>query len=179
MDYPSYIVNTLSVSIGKIAPILLTIGAGYLLFIKLPFFIFLKVLKSSHAPVAEFQTNVTDLGDFRSQVEDKKRIEAERIRIQKEKIKFNQDYKFQYKEQKKKEAPKKPDPIPQSKANAAERIFNLEAGATISKSELKKKYHNLLKTSHPDKVSFELKSEAEARTKEINSAYQKLKSRAA
>ncbi len=77
--------------------------------------------------------------------------------------------------QKAKEAPKKSRP----KDISAEEIFQLRPGESFTKKDLKKKYHDLLKQNHPDKVAAELKKSAELKTKEINIAYVKLKNRAA
>lgn len=63
-----------------------------------------------------------------------------------------------------------------------EAIFSFKTGESFSRSELKKRYFSLLKTHHPDRFETqgqEAKLQAEMRTKEINSAYERLLSRAA
>ncbi len=60
-----------------------------------------------------------------------------------------------------------------------EMIFELHPDRVYSKKELKKKYYELLKKNHPDKVGEDFRLRAERRTKDINSAYIKLKSKAA
>jgi hypothetical protein len=63
-----------------------------------------------------------------------------------------------------------------------EAIFSFKSGESFSRSELKKRYFTLLKTHHPDRFASqgeEAKLQAEIRTKEINSAYERLLSRAA
>ena len=84
------------------------------------------------------------------------------------------------KEEPKKEQPKpKPKPIP---STAAEELFDFRPGQVFTQQELKKKYHDLLKMNHPDKVASmgpDFKKMAEIKTKDINSAYVKLKKNAA
>ncbi len=82
------------------------------------------------------------------------------------------------KEEQKKEPPKRPaaevGPSPES-------VFELIPGQKLSSSELKSRYHELLKQSHPDRVASmgpEFKKLAERKTKEINEAYSKLKKKA-
>jgi hypothetical protein len=68
----------------------------------------------------------------------------------------------------------------QAEPSASEDIFEL--GPDFNSVELKKRYYKLLKENHPDKFSHlgaEARLRAEARTKEINSAYERLKLRAA
>lgn len=63
-----------------------------------------------------------------------------------------------------------------------EAIFSFKVGENFSRSELKKRYFTLLKTHHPDRFASqgeEAKLQAEIRTKEINSAYERLLQRAA
>ena len=65
--------------------------------------------------------------------------------------------------------------------NTPESIFNLKTGEKYTKDELKKKYHELLRQNHPDRVASmgaDFKKLAEQNTKEINKAYEKLKSKA-
>lgn len=63
-----------------------------------------------------------------------------------------------------------------------EALFSFKVGESFSRSELKKRYFTLLKTHHPDRFASqgeEAKIQAEIKTKEINSAYERLLSRAA
>lgn len=63
-----------------------------------------------------------------------------------------------------------------------EAIFSFKSGESFSRSELKKRYFSLLKTHHPDRFASqgeEAKLQAEIRTKEINTAYERLLQRAA
>ena len=59
-----------------------------------------------------------------------------------------------------------------------EEIFNIKGGQVFSESELKKRYFELLKQNHPDRVASmgeDFKKLAEKNTKDINDAYEKLK----
>ena len=69
-----------------------------------------------------------------------------------------------------------------SKDISAERIFEFSEGQSFTKEELRKKYHELLRQNHPDKVALlspDFKKLAEQKTKDINTAYEKLKKKAA
>ena len=82
------------------------------------------------------------------------------------------------KEQSKKEPPKRPQIVPDQ---SPEEVFNLRSGEVITKVELKKRYFELLKQNHPDRVASmgeDFKKLAEKNTKEINKAYDKLKLKA-
>jgi len=59
----------------------------------------------------------------------------------------------------------------------AELLFDLKPNEKISKDELKKRYHALLKMNHPDKVASlapDFKNLAHQKTKDINDAYELL-----
>lgn len=62
-----------------------------------------------------------------------------------------------------------------------EDIFNLRPGQTFTQSELKKRYLELIKENHPDKVASmgaDFKKLAEKNTKDINQAFDTLKKKA-
>lgn len=85
-------------------------------------------------------------------------------------------------EARKKEEPKKPNPTSPKEAQTPEHILGLKSNEPFTKEELKKKYFDLLKQNHPDRVASmgeDFKKLAEKNTKEINRAYDKLKNRAA
>ncbi len=113
----------------------------------------------------------------------KKKIKRDAEELKKEQQKFQQQNKKEEpkKEQKKeerREIPKRPaaDPGP-----SPESVFELLPGQKLSSSELKTRYHDLLKQSHPDRVASmgpDFKKLAEKKTKELNDAYAKLKKRA-
>ncbi len=82
------------------------------------------------------------------------------------------------KHKKKTEGPKKAAP---PRNTPAEEIFEIPVGHVLNKSELKKRYFELLKMNHPDKVASlgnDFKVLAEKKTKAINSAYDELKKKA-
>ncbi len=63
-----------------------------------------------------------------------------------------------------------------------EEILGFKPNESITKAELKKRYFELLKQNHPDRVASmgaDFKILAEKNTKELNRAYDKLKNRAA
>ncbi len=62
----------------------------------------------------------------------------------------------------------------------AEDLFGISQGEKMTKDDLKKRYRDLLKMNHPDKVaslSPEFKDLAHKKTKEINDAYELLMSK--
>jgi DnaJ like chaperone protein len=157
MDYTAYIVKTLSTSMGKIIPLLVSLALGYVVFFKLPFFLFRRTLVvSKHTPP-----------------------EPHPVLEETPKAKPRPEPKREEKKEQHQAPPKKPSPAP---GFSPEAVFNLKPGETFTKGELKKRYHELLKGCHPDKVAAldpEFKKLADKRTKDINMAYEKLKSRAA
>lgn len=67
------------------------------------------------------------------------------------------------------------------KLTPSEILFDLKPGQILNKKVLKKRYYDLLKENHPDKVESlgsDFKTLAEKKTKEINSAYEELKKKA-
>jgi len=83
------------------------------------------------------------------------------------------------KEQKKEEVKRS---APSSPGQTPEQILGLKPNEPFTKEELKKRYFELLKQNHPDRVAAmgeDFKTLAEKNTKEINRAYNKLKNRAA
>jgi hypothetical protein len=110
--------------------------------------------------------------------QERKKEERDKARAQEElKNKKKQE---ESKKKEKQESKQKSTPPLQTSSNACE-IFELKPGEIISKSELKKRYHELLRLNHPDKVAAlgnDFKNLAEKKTKEINTAYQELKKKA-
>ncbi len=85
----------------------------------------------------------------------------------------------QKRSEKKEEEPKRSNP---PNGQTPEQIFSLRPNEVISKAELKKRYFELIKQNHPDRVASmgaDFKKLAEKNTKEINKAYDKLKNKAA
>lgn len=189
MDASQYYITTLTAAFKNLAPIAIFILGGYLVFVKLPFLFFLKSMKSQKQ---EFEQNqrlgddskksykIEDYEDFQRRM---KLMNAPKEEPKKEEPK-KEEPKARAQE-KKKEEPKKEIPKAKSKPaqnNSAEELFELKPGQVFTQQELKKKYHDLLKMNHPDKVASmgpDFKKMAELKTKDINSAYVKLKKLAA
>jgi DnaJ-domain-containing protein 1 len=110
--------------------------------------------------------------------QERKKAEREKARAQEElKSKKKEE---ESKKREKQESKHKSTPPLQTSSNACE-IFELKPDEIISKAELKKRYHELLRQNHPDKVAalgHDFKNLAEKKTKEINTAYEELKKKA-
>lgn len=155
MDYSQYVVTTLTKGIGKLGPLVITLVIGYFLFIKLPFLFFRKGLKDSKENLPP--------GNFQKVEPPPKEKEKEKPR-----------------EEKKKEPPKKKEE-PRAHVPTDEEIFGYKPGDKFTQDDLKKRYRELLKGTHPDKVAAldpDFKKLADKKTKDINTAYEKLKSKA-
>lgn len=184
MDASQYYITTLTAAFKNLAPIAIFLIGGYIVFIKLPFLFFLKSMKDTKQ---EFEQNqrldddskksykLEDYEDFQRRM---KLMNPPKDEPKKEEPKAKA-------QEKKKEEPKKEQPKPKPKpqvSSFAEELFELKPGQTYSQQELKKKYHDLLKMNHPDKVASmgpDFKKMAEIKTKDINTAYMKLKKLAA
>ena len=173
MEILNYYIKTLSTVGGKLLPVGVFLLVGYFLFIKLPFFFFRKVqvdnkpkenpqVETKKEPAVEFKTQTQNKNDYQERLA---QAREEKARQQK---------------RREQEEPKKA--APNNKATAtAEEIFEIPPGSVLTKSELKKRYFELLKQNHPDKVASlgnDFKVLAEKKTKAINSAYEDLKKKA-
>lgn len=183
MDPVQYYVTTLTNAAQKLGPVVLYLVGGYLLFIKLPFVLYYKVLQK---PKVDFSQE-----EIKPDLNFQKEMEEQRRREFNERMKNLGSGQSQKKTDNKQESSQKssenhsqhkqngPRPAPKSKMREAtpeEIIFKLKAGEVFTAKELKKRYHELLKANHPDKFRTEHQKEsAEAKTKNINDAYQKLK----
>jgi hypothetical protein len=182
MEYSVYVAKTFMVALTKIGPVVGFIVFGYLIFIKLPFLLFRSSLRASRdydqSPVAmreEYKKAYT-VNDYNKFMNQQARLEASSTKKDEPKQEEKQERR---KEERKKEAPRAEKP---TGISPEENIFSFSAGQRFTKDELKKRYRDLLKESHPDKVAAmgpDFKKLAEVKTKEINSAYQKLKAKAA
>lgn len=193
MDPVQYYSKTLTNAASNLGPWIIFAIIGYVFFMKLPFSVLLKGLQASRPKEAEEDKGpVIDA----KKVDDKFRLDEktyqerlEEARKEKEKQQkrweeqkkqqqeSRQEKKQEKKQGKKKDGPKKAPAQP----TAAEELFEINAGESLSKSELKKRYHELLKQNHPDKVAAlgaDFKKLAEKKTKDINSAYDELKKKA-
>ncbi len=197
MDPVQYYVTTLSHAAQKLGPIILFVALGYLVFIKLPFMMALKVNKenkpkSDEADKLNPQVDLKTPPDTKIKIDStshqerqkKKDYEREQERIRQEKKKQERDKARaeDEKKQKKSEEKSKQDPPKDSPTHSpAAVIFEFKPGETFTKTELKKRYHELLRQNHPDKVAAlgsDFKTLAEKKTKDINSAYEELKKKA-
>lgn len=191
MDPVNYYITTLSTAFTKLLPYFIFLVGGYFVFVRLPFLFFRKSMDVQKKNLQEEDTKglevkrpygLEDYQAFQRQMKlmngaQRQEREQERPRSESKK------------EESKKEEPKKEEPKrekvkvkaePQGKT--PEEIFNLKPHETITKGELKKRYFELLKQNHPDRVASlgqDFKKLAEKNTKEINKAYEKLKNRAA
>jgi hypothetical protein len=177
MDATQYYITTLSNAFKNLAPIAIFLVGGYFIFIKLPFLFLKKSMDSqkkkldeeSRKPALEEKYTVEDYQAFQRRLkmmngEEKKQSKAP-----------------PHEETKKKtQAPPK-RPVPSS-GQSPEEILGFKVDETVTKLELKKRYFELLKQNHPDRVASmgeDFKKLAEKNTKEINQAYEKLKKKAA
>lgn len=187
MEVVTYYINTLSAAGGKLLPVGVFLLVGYFLFIKLPFYFMKKVTvenKANDNAQAEYKKD--SAVEFKAPpVQDKIKLEhssnsnyQEKLnQAREEKEKQQKRREQETKNQKKQEEPKKAAP----KHTPAEEIFEIPAGQVLNKADLKKRYFELLKMNHPDKVASlgnDFKILAEKKTKAINSAYDELKKKA-
>lgn len=197
MDPATYYANTLINAAKNLGPIILFLVGGYIFFIKLPFLFMMKVNKDNKpkteptpAPSLEQrkpQDNTIKLDSMSHQERMKKKAqeideaikkkererEEERLRQEKKKAERDSAKAQEEAEKKRKEAAKNAPPL-----TPAARLFDFKLGEEITKKELKKRYHKLLRENHPDKVGEDKKVLAEKKTKEINSAYEELEKKA-
>lgn len=183
MTVAEYYVTTMVNAFGKIAPVVAFIGIGYFIFFKLPFLFLLRNMTNYKN---EIKVDNRDLGEFKKDYsledyEDFKR----RMKTVKKPVEKPQQERLAAPEKKKTEQKAEQQTKREEKAppmgSPAEKLFELRPGQVISKNDLRKKYHELLRMNHPDKVASlgeDFKVLAEKKTKEINDAYNKLKSKA-
>ena len=184
---PNYYATTLTNAAMKLGPTLIYLVVGFFLFIKLPFWIMSKVVRNNRSPFdlgSNSQLKLEEYDAFIKRINDQtvapKSHGAKRETNEQQ---FRSDQRAKEKPKSTQE-PKKPSPKapPPPRLTPEEILFDLAPGQLIKKGELKRKYHELLMTHHPDKVASlapEFKRMAEIKTKEINSAYTRLKKKAA
>ena len=185
MDASQYYITTLTAAFKNLAPIAIFLLGGYFIFIKLPFMFLLKSMKDQKQSLDMNQNQrLSDDSKKDYKLEDYQDFQR-RMKLTSAQKKEEPKAQEQKKAEPKKEEPKKEPPRAKPKpapSNAAEELFELTPGQVYTQQELKKKYHDLLKMNHPDKVAsmgIDFKKMAELKTKEINSAYMKLKKLAA
>jgi hypothetical protein len=186
MDVGQYYVTTLTNAFTKLAPVALFIVAGWFIFIKLPFLMFRNQVKEQKknweeelkTPALQDRQPAPKQGPPSKPAPQLKLAqEPKRPESKKERPKKEEARREERKERQKREAPPKPPAVDA----APEIVFNFRPGEAFTKEELRKRYHELLRQNHPDRVASmgnDFKKLAEKNTKEINKAYDKLKSRA-
>lgn len=187
---PNYYSKTLTAAVMKLGPGILYVIVGYFLFIKLPFWLLTKMVKQNRP--MNFQDHINAHSSFKmeeydafiSRINDQtdRRADVKDDRPKQEKARPKPQQKKPHEKMKDKPRPKEAPKMEALKATPEEIIFNLSPGQLVTKDELKKKYHDLLRTHHPDKVASlapEFKKIAEIKTKAINTAYDRLKNKAA
>lgn len=198
MEPVNYYITTLTNAFKTLAPYAAFLIGGWFIFMKMPF-LFLKKSMDDQKKKLEDENKKPELPEEKYSVEnylefqrklklmngekgpDKKEEgpKAEKKTERKQQTyQQNQQRTRERQSSQRKEAPKRPQEAP---SQTPEEIFNLRPNESISKSELKKRYFELLKQNHPDRVASmgtDFKKLAEKNTKEINKAYDKLKLKA-
>lgn len=181
MDLMNYYTQVFSNALKVLVPYFIFIVGGYFVFFKLPF-LFLrksmehqkkKILEEEQLKVLEIKSQEAKVKE--PQIEMVKEKKKEKPDSQQEGKKKQEQ---QFKRESKKEEPKK---TPSISEPSPEEVFNYSPHDVITKNELKKRYFELLRQNHPDRVASmgqDFKKLAEKNTKEINKAYDKLKRKA-
>lgn len=152
MNPVEYYFTTLIEAFKNIAPPIAFLIGGYFIFLKMPFW-FLK----------------------KNMLEEKRKI---REQIQPEKIIHEKPDNSKEKNRKQSRNQKVSKQEKSRKTQSPEEMFGISSHEVISPEELKRKYFQLLKQNHPDRVASmgqDFKELADKNTKEINKAYETLK----
>jgi hypothetical protein len=182
MEILNYYIKTLSAVGGKLLPVGVFLLVGYFLFIKLPFLFMRKVQNDNKAKdnpqfdnkpkeSPQVETKKEAAVEFKTQTQSKNDYQERLAQAREEKAR-----------QQKRREQEEPKKSPPNNKTTAEEIFEIPAGQVLNKSELKKRYFELLKQNHPDKVASlgnDFKVLAEKKTKAINTAYEELKKKSA
>ncbi len=195
MDIANYYIKTLTAAATNLGPVIIFIVVGYFVFIKLPFSFMIKVNKDqkSHDSEAKKDAPPVSLKELQDKIRLEQSTYQERLdKAREEKEKKQREYQSKQKKESEKEKTqdkkedkqktKEPPKKLVEKLTDAEELFELRPGQTFTKNELKKRYHELIRQNHPDKVAAmgaDFKKLAEKKTKDINSAYEQLKKKAA
>lgn len=191
MEVANYYITTLTTVFSKLLPLFIFLVGGYFVFVRLPF-LFLKKSMDTQKKKLEEEKQVLSVSEARKDytVEDYKEFQR-KIKLMKNEMpklealnhtsekKKSDGPKTEQKTEQKKDKPAPRTPL---KAPSPEEVFGFKSNEPISKSELKKRYFELLKQNHPDRVASmgqDFKKLAEKNTKDINWAYEKLKNKAA
>lgn len=186
MDVSTYYITTLMNAAMKLGPLLIFVVVGYFIFIKLPFLFFLRNMGitkkefEQKLPQAQDDYSVDNYKDFQRRMKllNSTKTESQQQKKEEKKEEKKEQRQERAKNQERREQPRKTtvrEPSP-------EEVFELRPGERLTQAELRKRYHDLLKKNHPDRVASmgaEFKKLAEKNTKDINQAYEKLKKKAA
>ena len=170
MDPVNYYLTTLTTAFKQLLPIIVFLVGGYFIFIKLPFLFLKKNMQKEKGKLLEEKKNHQSGYKIGTKQREKTSDNKNRPENQNKKksdsgFKKDSDYKTQNK----------------IKIQTPEEIFKFRPDELISQIELKKRYFELLKQNHPDRVASmgeDFKKLAEKNTKDINEAYEKLKGKA-
>ena len=181
MDPVDYYLTTFTTSLRKLIPLFVFLVGGYFIFFKLPFFFLRKNLQNEKNKISE--ENKFDEENNKDKIP--KKIEttsnSKSHKKSHDRMKNKSDEESRKKEGSRsfKEDPK--NQVSPKKIQTPEEVFNLKPNEIITQSELKKRYFELLKKNHPDRVASmgeDFKKLAEKNTKDINDAYEKLRIKA-
>lgn len=174
-----------------LGPLVLFLVGGYFIFIKMPFLFLRKSMNDQKKKMEDENKGMVEskkytVDDYRAfqktmrllnQTEDKAQKEKKTEQKSEEK-KTHQQQTHEKKAYEKKTSEKKEQ---RPAATSPEEIFKFRPGETFTQSELKKRYFELLKQNHPDRVASmgpDFKKLAEKNTKDINQAFETLKKKA-
>lgn len=196
MDPIEYYTTTIVTALKTLAPFLAFLVGGYFIFIKGPFLLLRKSFKeqktkledeaSSH--LKEDKYSVGDYLEFQRKLKlmneqdskDKNQQAQTKGQTKKENQNTDQTKHQQKNTEEKKTGPHRSGPT-SSPLQGPEEIFSFQPGEKFTLGELKKRYFQLLKENHPDRVASmgpDFKKLAEKNTKEINKAFEELKKKA-
>jgi hypothetical protein len=188
MDPVEYYTTTLTTAFKTLAPLVAFLIGGYFIFIKLPF-LFLKKSMNDQKRKLETEGEKKE-GEERYTLEHYQEFQKKLRLMNSNKTEEKKESSGQRREKKQEKGQQKTksyqqeerkSPPPSSKPKTPEEVFDLRPGEVPSEAELKRRYFELLKQNHPDRVASlgtDFKSLAEKNTKEINRAYEALKRKA-
>jgi hypothetical protein len=181
MEVLEYFTSTLTNSFKILAPYVAFIVGGYFIFIKMPFLFLKKSLDDQKKKLGSETKEV--LIEKKYTVEDYEAFKAQ-IKLINGTAKKENNKKEGPKEERTQSHKKNSTPPRERKVYgpSPEEILGFKKNEPITKAELKKRYFELLKQNHPDRVASmgaDFKKLADKNTKEINQAYEVLKNKAA
>lgn len=190
MDPVNYYITTITTAFKNIAPILAFLVGGYLIFIKGPFLFLRKSMNDQKKKIEEESRDlkivekytVDDYNEFKRKMKLMNETQGPAKTVSKEKtLPPPESKRKEERKEERKEKPKSPERPKESISQTPEEIFNFRPGESFSQGELKKRYFDLLKQNHPDRVASmgpDFKKLAEKNTKDINKAFETLKKKA-